>query len=111
MHLIAANVADSARDHDRLVITAIFAADLHLERAKVTTEIRASELVVERRSADRSVEHDRQRRRDPVRLADRRFPRLKQRRDPQMRDAESHETGFRLRAGTGRAFIANFSTG
>ncbi len=52
------DVADAAGKHDRLVVAAHLAADLLLEGAEITRQVRAAEFVVERRRADRPVEHD-----------------------------------------------------
>ena len=74
--MFSANVAHAAGDHDRLVIAADFSAHVLFERPKISREIRPPELVVERRGADRSIEHDRKRRRDAVGLSGVRFPGL-----------------------------------
>ncbi len=55
------DVADAAGDHDRLVISAHFTRNLLLEGAEIAEQIGAPEFVVERRGADRPVEHDRKR--------------------------------------------------
>ena len=77
VRVVRADVADAAGDHDRLVVAAHLAGDLLLERAEVAGEVRPAELVVERGGADRAFEHDDERRRDAVRLAGVRFPRLR----------------------------------
>src|SRR5215471_3626362 len=59
-------IPDAARDHDRLVIAAEDARDRHLEGAEGPGEVRPAELVVERRGADRALEHDLERGGDPV---------------------------------------------
>ena len=55
---VARDVAHAAGDHDRLVIAAHLAGDRLLERAEIAEEVRPAELVVERRAADRTFEHD-----------------------------------------------------
>src|SRR5205814_272409 len=73
---------------------------------EVAREIRAAELVVEARGADRPVEHDRKRRRDPIRPPRQpTLPRLPPARDFEVRDREAREPGFRLRTATGRALV------
>ena len=76
--VIGADVAEPAGDHDRLVIAAHLAVDFLLERAKVPEEIGPPELVVERRAADRSLQHDVERGGDPLGLAEALLPRLRQ---------------------------------
>ena len=106
----AADAAQAAGDHDRLVIAAPNAVRLEQARAEVACEVRPAELVVEARRADRPLEHDRQRRGDPLRLARRRaFPRLPPTRQLEMRHGEAHEPRFRLRAAAGRAFVADLA--
>ena len=46
------------RDHDGFVIAAHRAAHFLFKSAEVTGEIRAAEFVVERRAANRPVDHD-----------------------------------------------------
>jgi hypothetical protein len=128
------DIADAARDHDRLVVAAYAATNLHLERAEVAGQVRPPELVVERRRADRTVEHDRKRRCDALRLAvprprcvssarrfpspvgrrgwnEGRLPRLHQRGDAQMRRRVADEAGLRSRAGARRALVADLAAG
>src|SRR5437762_90565 len=109
LRVIAADVADAAGDHDGLVITAAIARHFHFERAEVAAEVRTTELVVERRGADRAIEHDGERGCDADRLADRSFPWLRERRNPQMRHSEPDQSRLRFGAGAGRAFIANLA--
>src|SRR5439155_16898804 len=52
------DVADAARDHDRLVEAADGSVRFHLEGAEVAGEIGTAEFVVERGRAYRSLEHD-----------------------------------------------------
>src|SRR5450755_4901990 len=135
MRVPSGDVADTAGDHDRLVIAAHFAVDLLLEGAKVAEQIRASEFIVERCPANRSREHDLERRRDSLRYADpvfwrptaalrfhlsprrrrgtrlfRQLPWLRQTRDAQMRHRESSESRLGLGTYPGRALVANLTT-
>ena len=61
-----ADVADAAREHDRLVVAADDAGHLLLVGAEVAGEVGPAELVVEGGRADRPLDHDRERRGDPV---------------------------------------------
>ena len=106
------NVAESARDHDRFVITARLAGDLLFKGAEVPTEIRPAEFIVEGRAANWPVEHDLQCRSDMRRTSDAAlFPRLLKTRDIQVRHREAGEAGFRPRTASGRAFVADFPAG
>ena len=71
------DAANAARQHDGLVVAAHFAVDAFLEGAEIARQIGAAEFVVERRAAERAIDHDLQRRRDTARFADSvGFPRL-----------------------------------
>ena len=109
VRMVGADVAHAARDHDRLVIAAHFAGHLLLERAKVAREVGPAEFVVERCGADRAFDHDRQCGGDAVGLAEVLFPRVRQSRYPQVRNRESHQSGFRLRTDAGGAFVADLA--
>ena len=93
------------------MVTAHLPCQLLLEGAEIAEQIRPSELVIERCGTDRPFEHDLQRRGDPLGLAVLDFPRLRQRRDLQMRHGEAGETRLRPRADAGRAFVANLAAG
>ena len=91
-----ADVAQPAGDHDRLVVAAHAAAIDLLERAEVAADGRPAELVVERRRADRAVDHDLQRRHDAIGLAVIVvLPRLHEPGHPQVRHAEPDQPGLR----------------
>ena len=75
-HLRLRDITHAAGDHDRLVIAALLARRRLLEGAEVAEQIGTTEFVVEARRADRTVEHDLQRRRNPARLAVVLFPGL-----------------------------------
>ncbi len=103
------DVADAAGDHDRLVVAAHLAADVLLERAEVAAEVRAAELVVERRGADRTLQHDRERRGDAPGLLERRLPGLGVPRHAQMRHRVADQPRLGLRADAGRALVADLA--
>ena len=110
LDLVRADVAEPARDHDRLVVTEDPAVDLLFVRAEVAREIRTPELVVERRAADRALDHDVERRRDAAGLARiEGFPRFGLPGDAQVRRREAREPGLRLRATTRRALVADLA--
>src|SRR5690606_24066607 len=85
------------------------AVELLLEAAEVAEDVRTPKLVVERRGADRSFEHDRQRALDAVRLAVVLLPGADVARDTQVGDRESDEAGLGLAAATGRALVADLT--
>ena len=62
VHVIVADAADAARQHDGLVVAAPLPGDGFFEGAEIAGQIGAAEFVVERRGADRAFEHDRERR-------------------------------------------------
>src|SRR5690606_2297071 len=106
--LRGAYVADTARDHDRLVIAAPFTVRLEQARAEVAGEVRAAEFVVELRRADRPFQHDRERRRYPRRPSRRsRFPRLRPIRQLEMRHGKAREARLRPGAAARRPLVAD----
>ena len=110
--MLGPHVADAAGNHDRLVI----AADLvvretrwpALEGPEVARQVRAPELVIEGRPADRPLDHDLERRRHAVGMRKIVFPRLSKSRYPQVRHGEPRQAGLRLRAEPRRAFVTDF---
>src|SRR5690606_33300126 len=84
---------------------------LEFERAEVAGEVRSPELVVERGRAQRAVEHDLQRRRHARVQGARMLPRLRQRRDAQVRDRKPAQPGLWLAAAAGRALVADLAAG
>src|SRR5205823_2125728 len=106
-----ANVADTARDPDRLMIAADFTCHLLFEGTEVTEEIRPAELVDERRRADRAFEHDLQRRGDTVGLAVVNLPGLRHVGNLEMRYRESGQPCLRPGADPGCAFVADLAAG
>ena len=113
--MFAANVADTARQHNGLVIAAqlfaVVAAHFLFIGTEVTVERRTTKFVVKRRAAQRAFGHDIQRGDDTLRLTEILFPRLLKPRNTQVGNREAHQTRFRLRAAPGGAFIANFAAG
>src|SRR5690606_20292095 len=82
---------------------------LQLEAAEIAEQVRAPELVVERGAAQRAVEHDLQCRRHARVERARRFPWLRQGRDPQVRDAEAGQSRLGAAAAPGRALVADLA--
>ena len=82
-----------------------------LERAEVAADARPAELIVERGSPDRPVEHDLQGRGDPRRLADAVLPRLLVSGDPQVRHRIAHQPGLGFGAAPRCALVANLAAG
>src|SRR5207237_3936828 len=100
------DVADAAREHDRLVITAV----AMLEGTEIAAEVRAAELVVVRGGADRRLEHDLERGCDVRGLALRlRLPRMLVPGNAQMGSRVADEPRLRLRAPAGRALVADLT--
>ena len=108
------DVAQSARQHDRLVVAPHFeaggAGKFFLEGAEVAAQGGASVLVVEGRRTDRSLEHDLEGRGDAGRSAVVGFPGLLGRGDPQVRNAEAGESCLGLRAAARGALVADLAT-
>ena len=64
LHLLRADVAQPAGDHDRFVIPTPFTAAIQQAGSKITGDVRPAELIVEPGTADRSFQHDVERRGD-----------------------------------------------
>ena len=120
LHMVAAHIAEAARDHDGLVIAARatrwIARRLYFQGPEVTADRGATEFVVEGRGADRTFEHDVERRGDAPGLAEvgdagRGLPRLREIRDTQVRGREADEARLGLGANAGRALVADLATG
>ena len=105
------DVADAACNHDGLVITAHRAVDPGLESAEITVEVRAAELVVEGGGADRAVQHDLQRGRNPRGLAFGDLPRLLEPGDAKVRHGKSAKARLGFGAASRGAFVANLAAG
>ena len=90
LHVPATERAETARNHDRLVIAADrpvrVRRELLLEAAEIPQDVGTPELVVEGGGADRRLQHDLQRRGDPRRAAVVDLPRLPATGNAQVRD-------------------------
>jgi hypothetical protein len=107
-----ADVAEAARDHDRLVIAAIAAVRRqHLEGAEVAGQVGSAELVVVGGGADRAVQHDRQRAGHAWRPAQILLPGLHEIRDAQVGHGEAAQPGLGLAAGAGGGLVTDFAAG
>ncbi len=106
--------AQATGEHDGLVITPDLAVHRLFEHAEVPGKIGTAELVVERRAAQRPVEHDLQRAGGVTGLAEcfcGRLPRFASARQPQIGDRKPGEPRLGARATAGGALVANLSTG
>ncbi len=109
--LDAVDRAQATGQHDRLVVGADqIGAFRQLEAAEVAEQVRAAELVVERGAAERAVGHDFQRRCHARVQRARRFPRLRQLGNAQVRDRETGQAGLRLATAAGRTLVADLAT-
>ena len=108
LDLAAADDSHAAREHDRLVVAAELAGNLAFVRAEEAAELRTAELVAERRAADRSVDHDLQRRREARRegreLA---LPGLGEAGDAEVGDHEAADARDGARALSRRGLVAD----
>ena len=114
LHVLGADVAEAARDHDRLVIAvaprrSAVLLDLHLEACGSSRQVRAAELVVERGAAQRRLDHDLQRARDPVGLAVVLLPRAHGAGQAQVRHREAGQPRLRARAPPRRPLVADLA--
>src|SRR3989442_3931942 len=106
------DIAEASGEHDGLVIATEHTAHFRFEGAEVAAEVGPAELVVERGGADRSLEHDVERRGNAAGLAGRgAFPDLLVTGDAQIGNRVADEAGLRLRAAAGRPFVANLAAG
>ncbi len=105
------DITDTAGQHDRLVITAQLRTyarpdDFLLIAAKIAAQVRATEFIIEGRSANRPVEHNIQCRGDATRLAEILFPRLLEAWNSEVRHRKAAQASFRLGANASSTFIA-----
>ena len=114
LDMFFADITESARQHDRLMVasqlTALRTRDLFLVGSKITAEIGATKLIIERSAANRPLQHDVQCRHDALRFSIIMLPRLFSTGNPQIGDRKTGQSSLGLGAFTGRAFIANLST-
>ncbi len=113
LHVIFADVAHAAGQHDRLVVTAHFFAvrgvDGLLEGTEVAGQGRTPELVVEGSAAQRAFDHDVEGVDDAARLAVVLLPGLLEAWDAQVGHGEAGEAGLGLGATAGGTFVTDFA--
>src|SRR3989442_4116659 len=106
------DIAEASGEHDGLVIATEHTAHVRFKGAEVAAEIGPAELVVERGGADRSLEHDVERRGDAAGPAGRgALPGLLVARNAQIGNRVADEAGLRLRAAASRALVADLAAG
>ena len=123
LRFVITDVADTAREHDRLMVAVADAADVRLKNTEVAGNIRTAKFVIEGRGADRTFLHDGERRRDagrravgaggllarhPVGIV---FPALSSAREMERGNREAAETGLRTAAAAGSAFVTDLTAG
>ena len=111
MCLFRLNIAQAAGNHNRFVVAVDRAVFLRFKGAEIAQKVWAAEFVVERRAAERTVGHDVQGRGDVSGFAVILFPRLPETGDLQVGRGEARQTGFRARAASRCAFVADFAAG
>ena len=109
--LLGLNAAQTAGDHDRLVVAAHRAGNILLVGAEIAGQVGTAEFVVESSRANRAFEHDVEGRSDTRRTAVGVFPGLRRIRQIQVGDRETAEAGLRLGTLAGGAFVADFAAG
>ena len=111
----AADVAEPAGDHDRLVIAARPARRVgrngELEGTEVAADSGTAKLVVERGGADRPLQHDVERGSDARRNRGRPLPGSLKAGNAQVRNREAGETGFRPGTAACRALVTDLAAG
>ena len=115
LDVLAADVADAARQHDGFVVAAhldaIVARHLLFEGTEVTENGRTAELVVEGGAAKRPLLHDVKGADDAARLAEILLPGLFETGDAQVGDGETYQTRLGLGATACRTLVADFAAG
>ena len=111
MCLFRLNIAQAAGNHNRLVVAVNRAVFLRFKGAEIAQEVRAAEFVVERRAAERAVGHDVQGRSDVFGFAVILLPRLFESGNIQVGRGKARQAGFRARAASRCAFVADFAAG
>ena len=127
VRVLRRDIADAARDHDRLVVAEhgiAVDADVLFIRAEVAAQYRTAEFIRERGAAQRAVDHDLQWRSDAFRFAvlvslgarcqrrrhgSGRFPAAHGIRQRQVRDGETGQASFWLGAAARCAFVADLA--
>src|SRR5439155_6440538 len=112
VRLRVADGADTAGNHDGLVVAALHARYLLLVDAEVAAEIGAAELVVEGGATEWPVDHDLQRAGDVLGLAIlNALPRLARSRQVEVAHREAGQACLGLRAAAGGTLIADLAAG
>ncbi len=115
LHVVGADVAQAAGEHDRLVVATHLGTtrglDLLLEGAEVAGQGRTTEFVVEGGAAQRAFDHDIQRGDDALGLAVGLLPGLLETGDVQVGDGEAGQAGLGLGAATSGTFVADLTAG
>ena len=110
-HVVLADVAVAAGNHDRLVEAAVAAVGRQcLVGAEVAGEVRAAELVVVGGGANGRFEHDLQRARHARGAAEVGLPGLREAGDAQVRHAEAAEASLGAAAQARRGLVTNLAT-
>ncbi len=105
------DIADTAGQHDGLVIAAHFAGGLQFQRAEIAGDVRPAEFVIVGGTAQWAVDHDLQGGGDTRGLAVIPLPRLLEARNIEVGNGKTGQTGFGFGAGAGRTFVADLSAG
>ena len=112
--MLRADVPEPARQHDRLVVAVALTTrrpiDLLLVGPEVAEQVGTTELVVEGRAAERTLEHDRERRGDPVGAVLRPFPRPRRLGQAQVGHRKAGQTRLGASTAPRRAFVADLPT-
>ena len=109
VRLLRLDAAHSASDHDGLVITAHLTHHFLLESAEIPGQVGTAEFIVESRAAQRALDHDLQRRCNPVGLAVGTLPGLRGIRQIEVGDGKPGQTRLGTRSAASRALIANLA--
>ena len=109
MHVLGAYIAETTGQHDGLVIAAHFAIDDLLEYAEITADVGPPELIVEGRGTQRTVEHNRERTGDALRLAVIGLPRLLAARDAQIGNGKPADAGLGFGTTAGGTLVADLT--
>ena len=114
LDMLVLDIAETASQHNRLVVTANFLAvlgiDFLFERTEVTEDVRTTVFVVECGTTERAVNHNVESGCNAGRATKVFFPRLDCTRKLEVRDAEAREAGLRLGTLTRGTFVTDFAT-
>ena len=109
MGLLCLDIAQTAGNHNRLVIAAHAAVVFGFKGAEIAQQVGAAEFVVERGTTQGAVDHDVERGGDVFGFAVSLLPRLRQIGQVEVGHGKAGEAGFRARAAAGGAFITDFT--